>query len=604
MWHRWLVALALLLVLLFPQSPVGGADDPNANQKHPAFPVGKVWSVQLKLSEKEYAAMQPLGTSRFPGFGPTPPPNPKPDDPNRELHRNTFGVDLPWAQGAVVLGDKTFENVGLRYKGNGTIADAANTIKKSIRIDLDKFESGATFHGSITFNLHCGVTDPSLCRERLGYAVYRAAGVPAPRTCYAEVTLAVPGKFKNELLGVYTMTQHIDKAFLKEHFETDKGLLMKPEGVRDLEYRGDNWESYKKPFAPKRDAKEQEAKRIIAICKLIHRGTDEEFKKSIQDSVDVEGYLRFLAVTAFIANTDNFWTIGHNYQLYLHPKTNKLHFIPWDLDRAFGNFPFMSTAAQQMDMSFTHPYAGYHKLTERILAIPANAERYKTILKELSATCFNSDWLMKETKALQEEIKPLREKEAKAATARKERKGGATGFGGPPPELPTFFEKRLASLVAQLDGTSKGFVPLGGFGVQQTMGEMMAGPMLQARDTNSDKKLSRDEWIATAERLYEASEKDEGKLLTVKTLTAGIDSLMPKPPANAPRGPGLGATLAPAIFKKTDANKDGKLSLVELTDAAKATYDAIDKKKTGQLTETQFAALLDAIFPPVQGPGR
>jgi hypothetical protein len=46
------------------------------------------------------------------------------------------------------------------------------------------------------------------------------------------------------------------------------------------------------------------------------------------------------------------------------------------------------------------------------------------------------------------------------------------------------------------------------------------------------------------------------------------------------------------------------LSLEELTDAAKATFDDTDKKKVGTITETQFATMLDAIFPPMGGPPR
>ena len=114
-----------------------------------AFAPGKVWSVHLVLSAEEYAALEPRGGRGFPGFGPpgfgppgfgAPPANTpeKPLDPDREVHRNTFGVDLPWGTGAVTVGDKTFEKVGLRYKGNGTIMDASRSIKKSFKIDLDR----------------------------------------------------------------------------------------------------------------------------------------------------------------------------------------------------------------------------------------------------------------------------------------------------------------------------------------------------------------------------------------------------------------------------------------------------------------------------------
>ena len=77
---------------------------------------------------------------------------------------------------------------------------------------------------------------------------------------------------------------------------------------------------------------------MIAFARLVHKADDATFRKEIGSYLDIDSYLRFLAATAFVANSDSFFVLGHNYYLYLHPKTNKLHFIPWDLDRAFANF--------------------------------------------------------------------------------------------------------------------------------------------------------------------------------------------------------------------------------------------------------------------------
>ena len=124
---------------------------------------------------------------------------------------------------------------------------------------------------------------------------------------------------------------------------------------------------------------------------LVQRADDATFRKEIGGFLDVDAYLRFLAVTAFVANADSFFVLGHNYYLYLHPKTNRLHFIPWDLDRAFANLPILGSNSRQMNLSLTHPYAGTHRLTERLLAVPGIGERYQKLLKELSATAFEKN---------------------------------------------------------------------------------------------------------------------------------------------------------------------------------------------------------------------
>ena len=418
----------------------------------------KVWPVHITLSADEFAAIQPRGGM---GFAPVPKQPAKPADPAPEVvHRSQFGSDLAWGTGSVAVGDETFEKVGIRYKGNGTVMDTARSLKKSFKIDLDRAGGTGKFGGSKTLNLHCGVTDPSKCRETLGYELYRAAGVPASRTALAEVRLTVPGKYDKELLGLYTIVEDVNKPFLKDRFDDDKGLVMKPEGLREFAYQGDDWSRYKTPYAPKRDATADESKRIIAFAKLVDKADDATFRKEIDSYLDIDNYLRFLATTAFIANTDSFFGLGHNYYLYLHSKTNKIQFIPWDLDRAFANF---GDAKRNMDLSLTHPYGGTHRLTERLLAAPETAAAYQKLLKELAAGPFAKDRFLKELAALEKVVKEPRERDAKAATARKE----GVGFGPPggmfgqPPELEAFIKTRTDSVAAQLDGKSKGFIPMG-----------------------------------------------------------------------------------------------------------------------------------------------
>ena len=243
----------------------------------------------------------------------------------------------------------------MRYKGNGTILETMRVAKKSIKLDLDRHNSKLEFDGLNTINLHSGVTDPSKARETLGYAAYRAAGVPAPRTGLAEVTLTVPGKYDREYLGLFTIVEPIDKPFLKHHYKSDKGLLMKPERVGGLNYLGEDWERYKTTYQPKRDATPAEQKRVMDFTRFVNQSSDESFAREIGSYIDVDAFLRFMAVTALEANMDSFFTLGHNYCLYLHPDTNKFHFIPWDLDRSFANFGIFGTPEQMLDLSIMKP---------------------------------------------------------------------------------------------------------------------------------------------------------------------------------------------------------------------------------------------------------
>lgn len=458
--NRMVSRLAVLAALFCANCP-GWAQEDKPEGKTGAgagvFGMDRIWTVHLSIPAKEYEAMQPRGGGRG-SFGPPPEPLP-PVDPDRKVHRNDFGFNLAWARASVSIGNETFENVGVRYKGNGTIFDTQGVSKKSFKIELDFFKGKGSFAGLKTLNLHCDVTDPTKLRETLGYALYREAGVPSPKTAFAEVLLTVPGKFDKELLGVYTLVEEVGKAFTREHFGTDKGLLMKPERLRDFVYLGDDWARYKESYQPKRDLTVAEAGRLIAFAKLVDQGDEEAFRREIPSFLEIESYLRFLATTAFVANTDSFFGLGHNYYLFLHPKTNKVQFIPWDLDRAFANF---GSSDQNMDLSLRHPYGGSHRLTERLLAIPEISARYQELLKELSAGPFARQKFLKEVETLSRMIGKLLELEAKAVAARKEERRGGFGPFGQPPTLETFIDKRTESVKAQLAGTSQGFVPTGG----------------------------------------------------------------------------------------------------------------------------------------------
>jgi hypothetical protein len=468
------VALAAPVFFWSP-APASAAPDQPRPKKPPAgagvFGHDKVWQIHLAFTADEYKAMQPAQAGGF-GFPPQPAntqPKPPPKPGERETHRGAFGTEFPWAVAALGTDGTTIEKVGIRYKGNSTYLSTSRVLKRSMKVDIDRHVESARFHGLKSLNLHCGVMDASKTREALAYSVYRAAGVPAPRTAFAEVTLTVPGKYDKEYVGVYTLVESVDKNFLKLHYKNDKGLLMKPERIRSLDYLGENWERYKGTYQPKRDAKPEESRRVIDFTKLVNQAADADFNREIANYLDVDAFLKYLAVTAAVSNLDSFFTNGHNYCLYLHPGTNKFHFIPWDVDLSLGNFPIFGTPEQQMDLSLTRPYVA-NRLADRLMADRRIAEKYQAVLKEVVPLCFDKEKVLREVAAIEKVVKPLIEKEEKAAAARKENgfglgMPGGGPFGRQPPDLRSFVEKRSESIAAQLAGKSKGYVPTGfGFG--------------------------------------------------------------------------------------------------------------------------------------------
>ena len=202
--------------------------------------------------------------------------------------------------------------------------------------------------------------DPTHARQALSYPVYQAAGIAAPRTAFADVSLTIDGECDHQPLGIYTLVEEVDKAFLRHHFQTDKGMLLKPEGTQGMEYKGEDWSAYSW-FEPKSKPKPEESRRLIELTRLIHKADDNQFRREISSLLDTDQFASFLACDTLLANMDSFLTQVHNYYVYLSPKSNKFVFLPWDMDLSMGAFFMAGSAEQLQDLSISHPYVGQNR---------------------------------------------------------------------------------------------------------------------------------------------------------------------------------------------------------------------------------------------------
>src|SRR5579872_2843350 len=148
---------------------------PAAKAGKDLFAMTEVWQLHLEVPAPEWAKMQPVGRMRFPGFpgGPGGPPGPPPGPgaTPTDTHRgNGFGMEFPWAHGAVTAGGRTYKNVGLRYKGNASYMASSHGLKRNWKLAFDRYEDGRRYHGLKKLNLNAGAFDPTRMREALSFA--------------------------------------------------------------------------------------------------------------------------------------------------------------------------------------------------------------------------------------------------------------------------------------------------------------------------------------------------------------------------------------------------------------------------------------------------
>jgi len=121
--------------------------------------------------------------------------------------------------------DELVPDVGFRPKGNSSLGQAVgwNSPRMPFAVDFNIFNRARTFHGLKKVFLNNGWSDPTLIREVVAYKIFAEMGLPTPRASLVDLWV------NDDHLGVYTMAEMVDQAFLQRHFDNANGNLYKPE---------------------------------------------------------------------------------------------------------------------------------------------------------------------------------------------------------------------------------------------------------------------------------------------------------------------------------------------------------------------------------------
>jgi hypothetical protein len=218
-------------------------------------------------------------------------------------------------------------------------------------------------HGQKHITLNNMVQDPSFERERLGYVIYRAFGVPAPRT--AHVWLRVNGQD----WGLYVHVESFDRRFLGRWYASNDGMMYEggpfcdlvPEQIPpgpsedcfDMEFTTDACD----PLQPGQDPTDWELLRQLAA--QIASLPDGGFYPAVETFFDFDEFLASFAVTAIISDWDGYqYSNINNYRVYHDPSTGRWSLIQSGIDNSFdsnASFDFWSVAAVLATRCFAEP---------------------------------------------------------------------------------------------------------------------------------------------------------------------------------------------------------------------------------------------------------
>lgn len=311
----------------------------------------------------------------------------------------------------ITIGGKTFYSVGIRPKGNSSLARVASSTSDrfSFKIKFDEYIPGQTCYGLQALVLNNVMDDATYMKEYLSYKLFRDMDVATPAFSYASI--AVNGK----PWGLYLMVEVIDSSFVQRNYGTTSGNLYKPESV-DVGARGKFVVDQADDQAADRDAArvqgggmrgsggtnlvyvsdaisdysvlrgsavlpatdDTDFQRLIAMMKALKDGT------GIEETLDVHEVLRYFAVNTFLVNLDSYASsLKHNY--YLYEQDGIIQILPWDLNLSFAGFQ-AGSAASAINFAIDTPVSDTmdnSPLIASLLAVDEYRELYHSYLQQL-----------------------------------------------------------------------------------------------------------------------------------------------------------------------------------------------------------------------------
>jgi hypothetical protein len=277
--------------------------------------------------------VQPGG---FPDGGP-PPGGPGGGGPGMAGGAGNFFPRTPvYVACTVAFQGQTWQNVGIRFKGNSSLASTwgSGIYKLPFRLDFDELGdefpevAKQRFLGIKALSLTNGFSDPALIREKVMADLFREGGVRAARTGF--VRLYVDRGQGPEYFGLYDMAEVPDKALLRAQFGNDQGNLYKPEGTGAQLRTFDQASFEKKTNGATADY--SDVQRLIAALNS-DRSDPARWRAGLEATLDVGTFLRWLAINTLAGNWDAYGQMAHNYYLYGDPGNGgRLTWIPWDHD--------------------------------------------------------------------------------------------------------------------------------------------------------------------------------------------------------------------------------------------------------------------------------
>lgn len=284
--------------------------------------------------------------------------------------------------------DNSEYEIQLKFRGHHTM----NLPKKSYFIS---FLNPQLYQGSKEIHLNAEYVDPSSIRNKLSLDLFQSFGVLSPASQH--IQLYLNGTYE----GVYLQLESVDELFLEKRGLPHGAIYYAINNEADFSITSPNTNVEKRLVLIGYERKIGRYKDDLFLQEFIQKINHTpqiEFPIEIVKYLDIEKYLRWLAVAVCTQNIDGFY---HNYALYLNAEAGLFEMMPWDYDSTFGRDWDGKIVSHNI-----LPIDGKNTLTKKLLEVPLFRNHYRKLLEELLDTLFTVENLKPIISKLIETIRP------------------------------------------------------------------------------------------------------------------------------------------------------------------------------------------------------
>jgi spore coat protein H len=217
-----------------------------------------------------------------------------------------------YVEGRFRVGESSFEEVGVRLKGSGTFQPLYD--HPSLAVKFNWRRAHQRFAGLSKLFLENSGQDATRMCKLVANGAYTDAGLAAPRITQARVQVNGRG------LGLYVISEAMNKAFLSEHFGSDSGNLY------EADFRDVNG-SLRQANGPPGGQSD-----LRALCRAAALPNRADRLAALVHVLETDQFLDYLAVEMILGNWDGYAFHQNNYRIYNNPNSGRMTFLPHDLD--------------------------------------------------------------------------------------------------------------------------------------------------------------------------------------------------------------------------------------------------------------------------------